>query len=124
MHAFCGAWGLFVVGWFAKGKYVAETYDVDVAEEAKGIFYGGNGKLLGAQIVGMIVITAWTLVHMFGLFYVLKVTNRLRVTQEEEFIGLDVSMHGGSAYPLEKGFHSKHGNDDRMDQIAVNPPGL
>ena len=50
MHAFCGAWGLFAVGWLAKPAYVSMTYGADVASVAKGIFYGGNGKLFGAQV--------------------------------------------------------------------------
>jgi len=134
MHAFGGAWGLLVVGFFARTKYVRETFGDLVAAEGKGVFYGGNGKLLGAQIVGMIVITAWTLFWMFALFFLLKKLGKLRVSQEEEFIGLDVSMHGGSAYPAGMELGSRHGGSNHglkkpaakteSDAITTNPPRM
>jgi Amt family ammonium transporter len=41
----------------------------------------------------------WAVVLSFVVFGILKVTIGLRVTEEEEMEGLDVSEHGSLAYP-------------------------
>ncbi|CAG9460414.1 unnamed protein product [Pedinophyceae sp. YPF-701] len=95
MHGFCGAWGVFIIGLLAKEDMVADAYGFS---DIKGAFYGGNGKLLGLQILGIIVIAAWVCFWMSVLFFSLKFAGLLRVSPEEEMAGLDVSKHGGSAY--------------------------
>jgi len=97
MHGFCGAFGVLWVGFMAKKDYVAEVFGVDGA----GVFYGGNGKLLGAQICGIVVIASWTCGMLGAFFMLMKKVNLLRTTVEEETLGLDESKHGGSAYAME-----------------------
>ena len=63
---------------------------------ATGIF--GEGKDLVAQIVGSVAIPVWAFITMFVLFSILKATNNLRVSPEEESVGLDISEHGMQAY--------------------------
>jgi len=94
MHGFCGMFGVLWVGFMAKHGYVAEVFVV----EGAGVFYGGNGKLLGAQICGIVVIASWTCGMIAPFFYLFKKLNLLRSTVEEETMGLDESKHGGSAY--------------------------
>jgi len=66
-----------------------------------GCFYpGGGGKLLGVQLLGVVVIAAWTMTLLGALFFILKKLNLLRVPVEEEEDGLDVSHHGGSGYNM------------------------
>ena len=95
MHAGTGAWGLLLVGFFAKKAYLIETYGKG---QSYGVFYGGDGKLLACQIIGIIVISAWVIGLMGPFFFALKMTGKLRITPEEEQAGLDVSKHGGSNY--------------------------
>jgi Amt family ammonium transporter len=99
MHGACGAFGVFWVGLMAKKEYVAEVYSG--AEKCAGVFYGGDGSLLGAQVVGVICIFLWV-GGLLGLFFLaLKKMNMLRTSPEEEQLGLDESKHGGSAYNME-----------------------
>ena len=99
MHGACGAFGVFWVGLMAKKEYVAEVYGG--AEKCAGVFYGGDGGMLGAQVVGIICITLWV-GGLLGLFFLaLKKMNMLRTSAEEEQLGLDESKHGGSAYNME-----------------------
>ena len=98
LHGCTGAWGLIVVGLFAADKYVAQAYSSD---QDVGIFYGGNGKLLAAEIVGIIVIFLWVMATQGLLFYALKRMDMLRASPEEEMEGLDSTEHGGSAYYTE-----------------------
>ena len=102
MHGFCGAFGVLWVGFMAKKEYVAEVFGTARnGYEPAGVFYGGNGKLLGAQIVGILVITAWVGTMLGGFFFLMKKLNLLRTSVEEENLGLDESKHGGSAYSME-----------------------
>ena len=61
-------------------------------------FYGGGGRLFGAEIVALLAIFAWVSICCIVLFGTLKVTGLFRVTEEEEIVGMDISHHGGSAY--------------------------
>merc|ERR1711990_1238557 len=91
VHYFCGIWGLLATGLFVSD---------DLTAHAPGLFYGG-GRLLGWQIVGIIIITLWTAVITAACFFLLKLTGRLRVSAEEEKIGLDqILLKHGIAPPM------------------------
>ena len=98
LHGFTGAWGVLFAGLMAKPAYVLEVYG---RGGIGGAFYaasGGTGKLLGANIVGILAIFAWTCGTVGIIFTGLKSTNLLRISVEEEEAGIDISHHGGSAY--------------------------
>merc|ERR1719282_1571734 len=98
LHGFTGAWGVLFAGLMAKPSYVLEVYGRD---GIGGAFYaasGGTGKLLGANIVGILAIFAWTCATVGAVFMGLKSANLLRISVEEEEAGIDISHHGGSAY--------------------------
>ncbi|EFJ46377.1 hypothetical protein VOLCADRAFT_75428 [Volvox carteri f. nagariensis] len=106
MHAFCGAWGVFFAGLLAKRQYVCDSYGRDCDNTyyiPNGLLYGGDGRLLASQVIGIICIFAWVFGLMSILFAVMKVLKILRISAEEEQAGLDVSKHGGSAYNYDHG---------------------
>ena len=89
VHMANGIWGTLAVGLFSTG------YD----GVGKGLFYGGGFKQLGIQFVGFASVAAWTVVTMVVVFAIIKKTNGLRVTAEEEIKGLDATEHNlPSAY--------------------------
>ena len=55
--------------------------------------------MLACQSVIILGILAWTMGIMTPFFMILKKLNLFRVPPEVESAGLDVSHHGGSAYP-------------------------
>ena len=61
-----------------------------------GIF--GEGCSFITQLIGFVAVAAYTLILAFILFFVLKKTIGLRVTEKEEIDGLDMHEHGCSAY--------------------------
>lgn len=73
VHGLCGIWGGVATGIFG-------DYD------------------LGVQILGSIVIPVYAFITMFVLFSILKVIGQLRVSEEDELKGLDLSEHGMQAY--------------------------
>ena len=60
---------------------------------------GGTGDgNFGTQLTGTVAVVAWSLIASFIILLILKVTLGLRVTEEQEVEGLDISLHGESAY--------------------------
>ena len=90
---FCnGVWGTLAVGLFA-------TTSAPGNDTLTGLFYGGGFRLLGLQILGVVSVCAWTAVTITLTFLMIKATVGLRVSEEEEIVGLDACEHGlPSAY--------------------------
>ncbi len=92
VHCVNGMWGTVAVGLFA-------TTSVPGNDSFDGLFYGGGFSLLGKQLIGLLAVAAWTVVTMTIVFFVIKKTNGLRVSAEEEIKGLDATEHNlPSAY--------------------------
>ena len=90
VHFANGVWGTIAVGLLSNPSAPAGL---------KGLFYTGDFKLIGIQLLGIVSILAWTAVCMTATFFVLKKTVGLRVSPEEEVKGLDKTEHGlSSAY--------------------------
>ena len=92
VHFFNGLWGTLAVGLFA-------TTTAPGNDSLTGLFYGGGFDLLGAQLLGIVMVLAWTGVTMTIFFLLIKAIFGLRVSEEEEIAGLDATEHGlPSAY--------------------------
>ncbi|MEK3807126.1 ammonium transporter [Bacillus sp. FSL H8-0547] len=92
VHGAAGVWGTISTGFFAAPE---------LATVGKpGLFYGGGFEQLGVQIMGVGVSGAYAFIVSFViLFAVKKLMGGLRVTEEEEIMGLDMSEHGSYGYP-------------------------
>jgi Amt family ammonium transporter len=91
VHGVGGTWGALATGLFA-----TKTINPDAAD---GLFYGNPGQL-GKQIIA--VLASWVLAFVVT-FIILKVLDALmglRVQEEDEVTGLDLSQHNESAYSL------------------------
>ncbi|KAF2307158.1 hypothetical protein GH714_025193 [Hevea brasiliensis] len=97
LHGGCGSWGIIFTGLFAKKAYVEEVYPGHPGRPY-GLFMGGGARLLAAHIVQILVIVAWVSVTMGTLFLILRKLQLLRITEEEETEGMDMTSHGGHAY--------------------------
>jgi ammonium transporter, Amt family len=82
LHGLCGAWGGVAAGIFGS--------------TALG---GMGGVSFAAQLLGTLMGVAWAMVAGFALYGLLKVTMGLRLTQEEEHDGADLSIHRITATP-------------------------
>ena len=92
VHMMNGIWGTIAVGLFA-------TTSAPGNDSVVGLFYGGGFKQLGIQLLGFVTVASWTAVTITIAFLVNKKTIGLRVTEEEEIVGLDAKEHGlASAY--------------------------
>ena len=92
VHMMNGIWGTIAVGLFA-------TTSAPGNDSVVGLFYGGGFHQLGIQLLGFATVAAWAAICITITFVVIKATIGLRVTEEEEILGLDIKEHGlPSAY--------------------------
>lgn len=64
-----------------------------------GLFYGGGAGRLVSQFIGMISIWVFTAICVSIIIFILKKTMGIRVPEEIELAGLDITEHGMIAYP-------------------------
>ncbi len=99
VHMMNGIWGTVSVGFFATDTAPGYSIANASGQELVGLFYGGGFELLGLQLIGFISVAAWTAATITIVFLLIKATIGLRVSQEEEIVGLDSMEHGlASAY--------------------------
>lgn len=90
VHGANGIWGALALGIFADGTYGG----------VRGLITGSGWQLL-AQFIGTITAMAWALIAGGILFYILKHTIGLRVSELIEFEGVDIHLHGSPCYPIQ-----------------------
>lgn len=88
VHGVAGVWGTIVIG----------LWGID-GDAGIGLFNGGGAEQLGVQALGALAYAVWAVVLSFIVFGILKATMGLRVSEEVEIEGLDISEHGSIAYP-------------------------
>ena len=82
LHGLCGTWGGIAAGIFGLPSL------------------GGLGGVnVFAQLIGTLSGVAWAVLSSFLLYGLLKVTMGLRLSQEEEFDGADLSIHKINSSP-------------------------
>ncbi|MGD6854861.1 ammonium transporter [Bacillus infantis] len=92
VHGAAGVWGTLSTGFFATPELAAVGQP--------GLFYGGGFAQLGVQFMGVAVSALYAFAVSFVILLIAKkVMNGLRVSEEEEIMGLDVSEHGSYGYP-------------------------
>lgn len=94
VHMLNGIWGTLSVGLVATDSVPGYSIANKAGEKLVGLFHGGGFELLGLQCVGMLATAAWTAVTITITFFIIKKTIGLRVTEEEEILGLDSTEHG------------------------------
>ena len=78
MHVVCGAWRTMAAGLFNIGCFTT--------------------KIIITQLIGIGAAFIWAFGIAFILFKLIDMTIGLRVSEEEEMIGVDIVEHGGHAY--------------------------
>ena len=82
LHGLCGTWGGVAAGIFGLPA-----------------FGGLGGVSLGAQCAGTLIGVVWAFFSGLVVYGILKMTMGLRMSQEEEFDGADLTIHKISATP-------------------------
>ena len=95
VHGVGGIWGAVATGIFADASVSGLPY-------ADGLI-NGNWNRLTDSLVGVGVIGAYSFIVTFILLKVLDLTVGIRVSADEEELGLDVTQHGERAYTTDEG---------------------
>jgi ammonium transporter, Amt family len=91
VHGVAGTFGALMIGLFA-------TTDVNPGLSRTGLFYGGDGTLLGVQALAVAVVWVVSFAITFILLKAIGAVTPLRMSKEEERIGPDIIQHGETAY--------------------------
>lgn len=96
VHMANGIWGVVAVGLFATPEFLEQVYG---NSSHPGWFYSwgqgsADGRLLGAQLVGLLFIVGWGTTLMFPFFSILDYLGWFRAGSLQEVVGLDISYHG------------------------------
>lgn len=78
VHGVCGAWGTLAAGLFNMG--------------------GTTSKIMITQLIGIGAAFAWAFGTAFILFKIIDMTVGLRISEEDEMLGVDITEHGAHAY--------------------------
>lgn len=92
VHGVCGAFGTLACGLFN-----AEAV-IGTAQVSTGLLYGGGFNQMTSQLIGVAAAFVWAFGLGYLLFKVIHHTVGLRVTEEQEYRGLDIEEHGMEAY--------------------------
>jgi len=146
VHFFCGMWGLVAGAFFTNPNLLRFAFPSDdrvlgyPIQIPSGVFYGGNtyvtivngtetpggdinGALVANAVVEIVCVIAWVTVFTTPFFLLLHKVGILRVPSDIEEMGLDVSHHGGEAYP---GLFHAYGfdNDGNLKKPASAPAAV
>jgi Amt family ammonium transporter len=97
VHALGGIFGALTTGIFNSPALGGPG----ITDYVKGtVTYPGIGAQLLTQAEAVGVVVVWTAVVAFAAFYIVKLVIGIRVTEEEEREGLDITSHGERAYDM------------------------
>ena len=95
-HGAAGVWGKLACGLFTAPRFAQYA---GVGNPEGGLVYSGSFQQLGDQALGVVVVFALVLTLCLITWYAISKTIGLRVTEEQEVAGLDISEHGMYGYP-------------------------
>jgi Amt family ammonium transporter len=91
VHGIGGTWGALATGLFASKEINAAGNN--------GLFFGNPGQL-GVQFVAVVATWAFAFIGTLIILAILKALMGLRVSEEDERMGLDLSQHNEKGYAL------------------------
>jgi ammonium transporter, Amt family len=98
VHLVNGVFGTLCVGLFGQAKLMQSGQEVTTGLPHDGLFFGGGMNQLMPQIGGILMVAGYVFVVAFVAWHILNATVGIRVSQEEEMMGLDIGEHGNEAY--------------------------
>src|SRR3954463_4717559 len=94
VHGMSGVWGTLACGLFA-----VPLLAKNLATGQGGLVYTGSFHQLGVQAFGVVVVGVWTFSASFGVLFAMKKLGGIRVAEQADTLGLDVSEQGMWGYP-------------------------
>lgn len=96
VHGVCGIWGGVALGLFSSKLQI---FCENITYPKPGLFTSGSFEQLYHQLIGIVCVVAWSFLSSLAIWYILKHTIGIRVSQRIEVDGLDIGEHAMEAYP-------------------------
>lgn len=80
------------------GALLIGLFGTHLVNGANGFFYKGGWTLMGHQAVAVVAVASYSFIATYILAQILNKTIGLRVSDDEEILGLDLSQHAETAY--------------------------
>jgi ammonium transporter, Amt family len=112
VHGVGGAFGALAVGILAKAG---------ISGDVNGLFYG-NPAQLGYQALSVVVAAAYSFAVTFVILKLVDLVIGLRVSTEEEEVGLDLTQHGERGYMLGLELTGGHPRAGTTPGLTASPP--
>ncbi|MDJ0316192.1 ammonium transporter [Arthrobacter antibioticus] len=90
--------GVHLVGGIVGTLFIGFAADPGAPAGGQGLFYGGGLELLGKQAIGALAVMLYSFVIAFLIGWIINKTIGFRVSATAETDGIDISVHGESAY--------------------------
>jgi len=91
VHGAGGIFGTLLTAIFSKQEYIDKAY-------GKGYCNYNVGHQLGIQLLGIVAISAWVICTLLPIYVLIEFTVGTRVSEKDEFIGLDFKYHKGYSF--------------------------
>lgn len=98
VHLVGGLLGTVLIGLLGDPHAMAEGASDALAANGAGLFLGGNGKLLGVQVVCALAVLAYSFIVSGLIALVIRATMGIRITAVDELRGIDLVEHAESGY--------------------------
>jgi Amt family ammonium transporter len=97
VHLVGGLVGSLLLGFFADSSINPAVVD-------EGVFLGGGAGLLGEQVIAVVATMVWSFVVTLVIMFVLNIVipKGIRVSEDDEETGLDLTQHSETGYALER----------------------
>jgi ammonium transporter, Amt family len=93
VHFVGGVLGAVLIGFFGTNSFNSVARN--------GLFYGGGVGLLGEQCLGVVCVAGFSLAVSWLLAVIVDKTMGLRLTEEDEETGMDLTQHEETAYDFD-----------------------
>jgi Amt family ammonium transporter len=105
-HGLAGIWGTIAVGIFGSPRLVISNPEEGIVAGpgiwysiTDGVSWSSSLGQLGVQALAVVATFIFVFIFSYAVFALIKATIGLRVSEEEEDAGLDISSHGMYGYP-------------------------
>lgn len=104
----------FVAG--ATGMLLLGAFGTAAVRGSNGLLYGGGLTLLGNQALAVVTVSAYAFAATAAVAAVIRATMGLRVSDDDELVGLDLSQHEETAYDIDGAGGSVRTTSSREDR--------
>ncbi|KAG8190247.1 hypothetical protein JTE90_001331 [Oedothorax gibbosus] len=111
VHGAGSVWGMLAVGLFVEADELMR-----LSKGLTGLLRGGGWRLLGVQLMAVVVVSAWSMITTFLLLFIINKFVPIRMSPEEEKAGADLVEHN-IRFERDHAFNNRY---PKLDLATIN----